>query len=476
MNRTPTHRVWRLACAVVVTVIVITALARPDGRSGVTAAAGHPRPPQHPAASVRGPSQVWLPLAFRSFAGVPPFGVQFYSIPAVALDLADQAGARWVRDVAEWATIEPVDTTPANYNWTALDQSVTAVTQRDIGLILTLRIAPSWAAPTPEGPLTDLADLVQFARAVVERYDSDGVSDAPGSPYVRYFELYNEPDSVSGWGYHASQYAQMLRTVYPAIHAANPDALVVFGGVALDWWVEDGGNFVRGFLDGVLAACRNRDCFDVMNFHYFPTFRPGWEQYGPDIIGKATYVRQRLAAYGFRDVPLICTETSWYSNSWWGSDELQSRYVAKVYARAMAADLDIAIWFAMMEADPGLPGLLDYDLRPKPGYTAYQTATAMLAGARYDRALTPEETGSSQLVGYTFAALGRRLDVVWTEDSTPFDIHDDPWLVYSAPATRLRIVDKFGNVSWRRDADDGTVDGQTRVTVGGSPLFLEYFP
>jgi hypothetical protein len=217
----------------------------------------------------------------------------------------------------------------------------------------------------------------------------------------------------------------------------------------------------------------------VMNFHYYPPFRPNWESYGPAIIGKANYVRQRLAAHGFTDVPVICTETSWASatSSGWGSDELQSRYVGKGYVRGMAAGLDVIVWYQIRDqGDTILPGLLDDARQPRPSYRAYQAMTDMLTGALYQRPLTLAETASDQVEGYVFQACGGRLDVVWTEDDTPYDPDDDPVLPLTVQAQTVRVLDKFGNEVWYDDADDGRKDGRTTVTVGGSPLYLEYDP
>ena len=49
------------------------------------------------------------------------------------------------------------------------------------------------------------------------------------------------------WGPYGADYAQMLCAVYPAVKAASPNARIVLGGIAYDWFQEDGGPFVRGF-------------------------------------------------------------------------------------------------------------------------------------------------------------------------------------------------------------------------------------
>ncbi len=451
-----------------------------------------------------GPSQisstdtytVYLPSLVRCYNGdAPPFAVQFYGTLGgdSGFEQIADAGANWVRLPASWGAIEPSNTTPENYNWSRLDAEVSYAAGEGVELILTLCCQPSWAAVYDQGPVTDTADIVEFFGALVERYDGDGVDDAPGSPRVTHFELYNEPDNGDpghaehgGWGCwgdfdndvpgcgDAADYASLLQLLYPVVKEANPQAKLVFGGMALDWFAPEG-PFDPNFLDGVLAACEGQDCFDVMNFHYYPPFRSNWEPYGAGVIGKANYVRERLAAYGRSDMPVICTETSWDSAASWGSDELQSRYAVKAYVRGMAADLDVVTWFWARDREAGGgPGLLDVNLQPKDSYRAFDTVTTALEDAVYRRRLTLAETGDERIEGYVFETCGGRLDVVWTEDDTRYIVEDDPVLPLTVEANSVRVVGKFGGETMYYDEGDGAADGRITVWVGGSPVFLEY--
>ncbi len=495
MVRISTSRAWRGIVAMVIGLGMTLALKLSASSAQATDTRfvlSHPDMSQGSALMISssGAYTTYMPATVRYVnTHTPPFAVQFSSAPgpSTGLPQASDAGIRWIRMPISWADIEPANTSPVHYNWSGLDQSVTNAVQEDIELILTIGGQPTWAAIYPMGPVTNTADLVEFVGALVERYDGDGVSDAPGSPQARYFELYNEPDnadpihaSTGGWGYwghNGAGYAALLQTLYPVVRAASPQASLVFGGLALDWFEDQGGPFDRQFLDDVLAACQGQNCFDVMNFHYYPAFRDFWEPYGTDIIGKANYVRQKLTAYGFTSVPVICTETSWGSSVEWGGQEPQSRYVVKGYVRGMAAGLDIIVWYKIDDqGESFLPGLLDDSLQPKPAYWAYQTMTGMLEDASYERALTIAETGSEQIEGYVFRVYGQRIDVVWLEDDTPYNGDDDPMLPLTVQAQTLRVTDKHGNATWLNDGDDGTVDGRITIQVSGSPLYLEYNP
>jgi hypothetical protein len=415
---------------------------------------------------------VFLPLVFRNAWLAPDalLGVQLLgkSIDQEAVDRMGDAGVRWARLSLIWAAIEPANTTPDNYTWPAVfEDSLVRLSAERVRVILTLTGNPSWAASYAGGPIDHvaIAELVEFVTAAVARYSLP--------PYnVQHWEFYNEPDNGSqfyaenGWGYWGNEpaaYAAMLAAVYQPIKTVDPQALIVFGGLAYDWWTSDGGPFVQEFLDGVLQA-GGGDFFDIMNFHYYPPFDPNWEDYGPGIVGKATYLRDKLASYDVYK-PLICTETTAVSDD----HEVQSRYVPQVYTRSLAADLGVTIWFYFIDRDElgfEKPGLLNPDLSPKPAYHAYWTLARQLATASYVRLLTVPETGSAQIEAHEFVLPwgATRIIVAWTRDEQQHEM----WLA----ADRLVLVDKFGARTPVDDRDDGMFDGRLWVTIPPSPVYL----
>ncbi len=328
---------------------------------------------------------------------------------------------------------------------------------------------PRWAATYMNGPidLVDLSELTQFMQAAVARYSQP--------PYnVKYWEMYNEPDNgaeVFGkkgegyFGHTPKAYVDILKAVYQPIKAIDPEAKVLFGGIAYDAWEPDG-PFVRDFLDQVLLNGGGA-YFDLMSFHYYRAFRDNWEPYGHDLLGKLAYLRDKLASYGV-DKPLICTETGWFS-SYQGGDgnEIQSRYVVQGFVRSMTTDMDAVIWFTLVDhaADPRSWGLVDVDLNPKPSYYAQKTLTSQLYRADYVRTLGSDETGSDQVEAYEFATpRGRLIVVAWTNDDITREL--------ALSTSEVIVVDKFGSETIVHDGDDGDMDGRTHVWIGPSPVYL----
>lgn len=431
----------------------------------------------------------YLPFIAKNFCPATlermPFGVQMLAEvdnPA-AITLAGETGAHWVRTDLSWATIEPTNTDPANFNWTTYDQRFADLYASDLTPIVTIGSNPTWAAEYPCGPITEtnLSDFADFLTAVVNRY-----KDPPYN--VKYWELYNEPDNgdpinyawLGGcWGHEGDKYAAMLKVAYPAIKVADPEAKVVFGGLAYDFFESDPqhGPFVESFLDDVLTA-GGGDYFDIMNFHYYEFWKWRWQDLyncsgvrGMDVTCKAVYLRNKLAEYGVSK-PIFCTETSrWSTEEKWSSEENQARYVPQAFARGMSADLESVIWFTLVDFETTYGfGLLYPDYSQKKSYLAYQTLTEELAGAQYVRRLPDEETGDSQIEAYEFTipCPDRLLWVVWTNGDTRSQM--------DFPVTTLRVVDKFGSETIVVDGQvgdlDGIVNGKVRIWVlPGDPIY-----
>jgi hypothetical protein len=409
-----------------------------------------------------------------------PFGVHIYGREPIVASRTYEAGARWVRIPFHWDYIEPENTTPENYRWSAaLEEQLADLSTKNVRVILMLHFNPSWAATYSGGPidLAPMSELVEFMTASVARYG------AP--PYnVKHWEIYNEPDNSweyyaeKGYGYfgHNPQgYVDILSAIYGPIKAIDPNAKVVFGGLSHDWLDTDEypGPFVEDFVDNVLLL-GGGDYFDVMNFHYYATSHIRWDQYGQGIIGKATHLRDKLAAQGVVDKPFICTEAGMWSSEYSdppGSDELQSRYVGQLFARSAAADLEFTIWFKLVDSPQvgaTLYGLTNADYSPKPAFNAFQTASAQMTTAAFVRTLDPSETGSEESEAYAFLSHDgtTNIFVAWTNDDLAHDLR--------VATDDLVAVDMFGAENPISDGDDGVVDGYVTVTLGPNPQYLRF--
>jgi hypothetical protein len=152
----------------------------------------------------------------------------------------------------------------------------------------------------------------------------------------------------------------------------------------------------------------------------------------------------------------------------------------------MAADLRAAVWFAMVDATPGAPGLLDSttvpgSLIPRPSYEAFRVAVQILGDTEYQQTIIQTAPESRAIEGYQFVTLtGERLDVYWYEcpsmaSVTPPQDCDDvaPLKIVAAEVTK---IDKFGNTAILTDEDDGYRDSLITLGIQSSPIYIDYTP
>lgn len=192
-----------------------------------------------------------------------------------------------------------------------------------------------WEAPTPD-PNGGYASLAQQYAAFIAALDWPD-----GAPH--YVIIGNEPNHGDEWGGRPdpAAYARFLIDTAAAIHAADPQAVVLNG--ALDWYTPHTGSqpFTDGqyymdaetFMDEMfLAEPGVFEVIDVWASHAY-AMTPPWEQtHAVDLINDAAnpnrtepprYVYNRgvnsymwefykLSTLGFeRELPIMITETGW---------------------------------------------------------------------------------------------------------------------------------------------------------------------
>jgi len=413
------------------------------------------------------------------------------------LEALKESGAGWARVRISWRWIQP-EPPPASYVWGPYhDEKLRLVAETGVKLIATVADAPDWAAESPCAPIYSdrLDEFAQFMTDLVNRY-----KEPPWN--IHHWELFNEPDGTwpNGWagglgcmGYYGDRYAAMLAAAYPAIKGADPDATVLMGGVAHDWFVEYEGPFYRYFPDRVMES-GGGSYFDVLNFHYFPDWHAEWERWDPgspdrrygwipaptcgdlfdgqgtayeawgvDLIAKTTHFRNRMATCFGLNKPVWVTELAehGYPNN---PDSLaqQARYVIRGYARGLAAGVENITWYALVTPNDSYhQGLLFDDLTPKPAFYAYKTMTAELRGYAYARTLNVPN-----VEGYVFATpCGHEKTVAWGSGRLTF------------PGGRLRVVDRWGNKTFIADGGAGDADGAQNgivtLQLSADPVFAQ---
>jgi hypothetical protein len=444
-------------------------------------------------------SKIFLPVVVKSDRACSQlhqktyFGVQVYGESTRQSPYYNdllESGASWIRTEGSWASVEPENTTPDKYNWAPLDKVVGSASDGCINIVLTHDGAPGWAATYPSGPIdrTPLAELAEYMGAVAERYDADGYQDAPNAPLVQYFEMYNEPDAgyipgIYHWGNDGDQYAAMLKAVYPAIKAANPNAKVILGGIAYEGFIENNeGGFVKAFITDVLDN-GGGDYFDIMCFHTYPYFAPNWTgvhdgSRGPGLFEKAAFMRDLLKQYGY-DKPIVITEAGWHSDAEQyppSNQQQQNSQVVALFMQSIAAKIDFTIWWLLYDIGPNYQfqnGLVtnvgEGPVQRKESFSVFQVLTREFSQLRFVARLRPN-SATDQLEVYEFRDDGnaRTVYVLWRN---PID--NLATTTYRISASTVTVRDMFWNARTVKDADNGRKDKSIALSVTGVPMYVE---
>ncbi len=449
-----------------------------------------PQPQDTPVAQTEVSQNVrFIPLVSKEYP-LPPkvFGVETYTLDAWKLDSAKTAQSYWLRQATfSWASIEPVRTTPTpTYHWEYVNETgIQALAEKNINLIATIKFVPSWAQKYPGyscGPAAEQAldEFAQFVAALVERYSVP--------PYnIKYWEIGNEPDvdhtvippdEVFGcWGdkddyyYGGGYYAQMLKSIYPAVKNVNPYAQVMIGGLLMNCdptHPPSGSECREGrFMEGIL---RNQGgaYFDILSYHAYAYYNPGkiyeatpaWAPRGGVFYGKLSYLREIMAQYGVSK-PLLLTEAPLACHPFTpgcnpvGDDFLdkQADYVTWVYVRSWAENLMGTIWYTLEDSGWYSTGLYSAGAA-RPAYYAFKFSASELNDAKLVRAIT-QYPG---LTGYEFRDSTKLIWVFWSPDYLARSI--------TLPADVIRVLDKFGD-------QISPVNGAIAVTA---PVYIELSP
>ncbi len=439
---------------------------------------------------------VYLPFVAGPTAPPSPFGfdVRTYA-PASTLDYVVAAQARWARvgDVL-WATVEPERGT---YRWEALaaleaNMARLRSVNPSIEPTVVLTSTPVWAqsiagrACSPPRP-EHYAALARFAQEAARRY-------ASGPLAISHWEIWNEPDVAASdvrdsdgmgcWLDKANPraggvaYGELLKVVYPAIKAGNPNASVMAGALLYNWPNDTDS---RAFLEGFLSTGAP---FDVLSFHAYGVWGAN-----DLLVSKTNRLRSIMQAYGMGNKPLMATEVAamCYGNSvascqpsfeeW---KRRQANYAARIYAQALALKLEGAFWYTLSSNGPGyqFSHLLDEQngtVVPREAYYAFVNSARLLQGARYV-GLPPADLPADRLDDVQellFRKSGSTLRVLWVPQ---IDWPSGAYNIQVPAGARAVCVQRLElQQPYRFDCSDTNNNGIISLAINSFPQYIEIF-
>jgi hypothetical protein len=134
---------------------------------------------------------------------------------------------------------------------------------------------------------------------------------------VDHIIVWNEPNLSLEWGYHKTspeEYTQMLKLVYAAAHAANPDVVVMAGALAPTLEPDSSPNglneldFLRRMYEFGAASY-----FDALAVHTYGFTEPPGDDPSPDKLNFRRFELQAaiMREYGDGNKPIYITESGW---------------------------------------------------------------------------------------------------------------------------------------------------------------------
>lgn len=297
-------------------------------------------------------------------------------------------GVKYVREDIEWSSYE---TSPGVYNswWVSnIDNAVNLAYQNGIQIDLLVYTTPTWesGANTIQVPPHSNTDYANFMSYLASRYKGK----------IATYEIWNEENTSRFWNPapDAAAYANLLKATYPAIHAADPNAKVVFGGLAAN---------DTAFLQAVYNA-GGRPYFDIMATHPYEACGSKGDPTLDTADNSGNYPQDSFL--GYRDVykqmlanndnkPLWLTEFGWSTTTQlcgqsgvWANGVTQSQqadYLTKAY-QLLTQDsyVKVAFWYNQRnnywDVDANTLedqfGLETSTFVNKPAFTAFQTYAA----------------------------------------------------------------------------------------------------
>jgi hypothetical protein len=262
-------------------------------------------------------------------------------------------GAGWTRWPLYWDIVEG---NLGQYDWSGYDQLVSGDLRHGLDINAILLGSPGFhrdggriegldapafsdgtdvmgesKTPNPNNP------WALFVYQAVQRYKPGGLlaqqNGWPPDQGIRVWEAWNEPDFPFFWSGSPEEYARLLKVTYLIVHQVDPEARVMFGGLAYS--NPDSNDWLGKVLD-VIAADPAREAnnwyMDMVAVHNYTYARRSYL-----IVRRA---KQNLERYGL-DRPIWLNESGvhvWddYPGPTWTADEPASHILRATEEQAAA--------------------------------------------------------------------------------------------------------------------------------------------
>ncbi|MBI4244897.1 MAG: hypothetical protein HY606_12475, partial [Planctomycetes bacterium] len=158
------------------------------------------------------------------------------------------------------------------------------------------------------------AHLVNYLKALAERYDGDGIDDDPSGVVINYYQVGNELDFVdSAWKGTWLEYTQTVRLMHDAILSENPNAKIcLFGLLGTEKSVKDFKDVVlKKFKDEMIQSGKPQP-FHIIDIHnYFLQGASTVALKYEEVVTYASQIKTKLDEFGMTAEFCITESGTW---------------------------------------------------------------------------------------------------------------------------------------------------------------------
>jgi len=278
--------------------------------------------------------------------------------------------------------------------------------------------------------------------------------------YIRYWEIWNEPDLKGFFNGTPEQYFEMLKSGYEVIKSQGKNLKVLIGALcALGHQNYRSIYGTESPFDEKLLALNAQKYWDILNFHSYPADK---------LYRESVPIRQKVLDKAGCDTSFWLTETGggrlfyWYEVDWsdgkevcWTHNDIPledakqkqikdyqftARHVVRSYCYFSSIKMTKYFWFLFRSIwkelyDPKgyWTGLVRPDYSPFPVFVAYNTLIYQLGNAKYH---SSRNLSDSQ--AYNFTKDNQYITVAWNNKQ-------QDTLKITNPANIMSVVDAMGN-------------------------------
>jgi len=306
----------------------------------------------------------------------------------------------------------------------------------------------------------DLQSYGRFVRALVERYDGDGVDDMPGllQP-IKYWEVMDRPSIGTGNAPYfkgtSFEYANLVRATYSAVKSACPECEVLYGGI------PDLDARTVNFFEYTLQ-------FGAGNFFSIVSLHANNAGEGVSLLS----FKNILARDGLNK-GIWLTEVAYPTGNYTGgkygtmesmSEEEQAAVLVRSYAFALANGAQ-KIFYSRLKEGAGLSdeensyALVRNDGSRRPAFHALRFLASQID--RFSSLEAPDY--GPEVHAYKFIVPGKRMPVYLFWSTEPKRVN------FTSDSAALRVTNIFGNESY----EIPTQFKVAKLTLTRTPIYVE---